>query len=61
MPKCDNQTSARFFSCKFAAYFQNTFFSEHFWIAASGISTSIVEYHCLLLQVLLEITNLKIF
>ena len=30
-----NRTSAWMFSCKFAAYFQNTFFSEHLWRAAS--------------------------
>ena len=45
MPKCDfnkvvlhlywNHTSAWVFSCKFAAYFQNTFSWEHFWMAAS--------------------------
>ena len=33
-----NHTSARVFSCKFAAYFQNTFFKEHLWIAASDDS-----------------------
>ena len=38
MPKFDywNHTSAWVFSCKFAAYFQNTFFLEHLWTAASG-------------------------
>ena len=45
MPKCDfnniakqlywNHTSAWVFFCKFAAYFQNTFYSEHLWTAAS--------------------------
>ena len=45
MSKCDfnkvlkqlywNHTSAWVFSCKFAAYFQNTFSLEHFWRAAS--------------------------
>ena len=30
-----NRTSAWVFSCKFAAYFQNTFSKEHFWTAAS--------------------------
>ena len=39
MPKCDfnkiaNHTSAGVFSCKFAAYFQNTFSNEHLWMAA---------------------------
>ena len=33
MPKCDFNKVA--FSCKFAAYFQNTFFQEHLWVAAS--------------------------
>ena len=42
MPKCDfnkvakqlnwNHTSAWVFSCKFAAYFQNTFSWEHLWV-----------------------------
>ena len=31
-----NQTSAWVFSCKFAAYFQNTFTQKHLWRAASG-------------------------
>ena len=45
MPKCDfnkvalqlywNRTSAWASSCKFAAYFQNTFFKKHLWVAAS--------------------------
>ena len=45
MPKCDfnkadlqlysNQTSAWVFSCKFAAYFQNTFYQERLWMTAS--------------------------
>ena len=30
-----NQTSAWVFSCKFAAYFQNTFSWEHLWMAVS--------------------------
>ena len=30
-----NHTSSRVFSCTFAAYFQNTFSSEHLWRAAS--------------------------
>ena len=44
MPKCDfkkaverlywNHTSAWVFSCKFAAYFQNTFSQEHLWMPA---------------------------
>ena len=40
MPKCDfgNRTSAWMFSCKFAAYFENTFFQEHLWVAASVVS-----------------------
>ena len=37
MPKCDFKkvASAWVFSCKFAAYFQNIFPSEHLWTAAS--------------------------
>ena len=35
-----NHTSALVFSCKFAAYFQNTFSQEHLWVAASDISPS---------------------
>ena len=45
MPKCDfnkvalqlysNRTSVWVFSCRFFAYFRNTFFKEHFWMAAS--------------------------
>ena len=45
MPKCNfnkvalqlylNRTSACVFSCKLAAYFQNTFFQEHLWVADS--------------------------
>ena len=45
MLKCDfnkaalqiywNHTSAWVFSCKSAAYFQNTYFLEHLWMAAS--------------------------
>ena len=45
MPKCDfkkqlywNYLSAWMFSCKFAAYFQNIFSSEHLWSAASLMS-----------------------
>ena len=34
IPKCD--TSAWVFSCKSVAYFQNTFFYEYLWMAASG-------------------------
>ena len=30
-----NRTSAWVFSCKFAAYFRNTFSQEHLWVAAS--------------------------
>ena len=33
-----NHTSAWVFSCKFAAYFQNSFYYEHIWIAASVIT-----------------------
>ena len=40
MPKCDFNTSAWVFSCKFATY-QNTFFYEDFWRAASDDTTGI--------------------
>ena len=32
-----NHTSTWVFSCKFAAYFRNTFSYEHLWMAASGV------------------------
>ena len=32
-----SRTSAWVFSCKFVAYFQNTFSTEHLWMAASEI------------------------
>ena len=35
MQLCWNHTFAWVFSCKFAAYFQNTFSYEHLWVAAS--------------------------
>ena len=34
VPKCDFNKVA-LLSCKFAAYFQNTFSKEHLWTAAS--------------------------
>ena len=34
-----NHTSAWVFSCKFAAYFQNTFSWEHLWVTASQSGT----------------------
>ena len=45
MLKCDfnevaNHTWAWVFSCKFAAYFQNTFSYNHLWVAAF-----VVRYH----------------
>ena len=50
VPKCNlnkvalqlylNHTSASVFSCKFAAYFQNTFSLEHSWRAASENKTT---------------------
>ena len=50
MSKCDfnkvalqlywNHTLTWVFSCKFAAYFQSTFSSEHIWKAASGNFTT---------------------
>ena len=33
-----SHTSAWVFSCRFAAYFQNTFFKEHLWVAASELN-----------------------
>ena len=48
MPKCNfnkvalqlygNLTLVWMFSCKFAAYFQNTFFQEHLWTTASAFN-----------------------
>ena len=35
-------TSAWVFSCKFAAYFQNTFSYEHLWTAASDMRKSTI-------------------
>ena len=37
MPKYDFNKVAKQISCKFAAYFQNTFFKEHLWVTASEI------------------------
>ena len=52
MPKCDfnnialqlywNRISAWMFSCKLAAYFQNTFSYEHLWMAASAVANLII-------------------
>ena len=60
MPKCDfnkvalqlcwNQTSAWVFSCKFASYFQNIFFQEHLWVAASVLYTYIFNISLNLLR-----------
>ena len=36
---CWNQTSAWVFSCKFAVYFQNTFYQVHLRVAACGVKT----------------------
>ena len=41
MPKCDFNTSAWVFSCKFATYLQNTFSYEDFWRAASDDTAGI--------------------
>ena len=35
-----SHTSTWVFSCKFAAYFQNTFYLEHLWEVASGFKKS---------------------
>ena len=61
MPKCDfnkdekqlywNRTSAGFFSCKFAAYFQNTLSYEQLLVAASICRTDALSMRfCLKLQ-----------
>ena len=54
MQKCDfnevalqlywNLTSALVFSCKFAAYFQSTFFYGHPWVVASELSKFFLMY-----------------
>ena len=66
MPKCDfnkvskqlqlwwNRTSAWVFSCKFAAYFQNTFSQEHIWIVSELFHFSnhskLIAFHILILR-----------
>ena len=40
-----NRISACVFTCKFAAYFQNTFFTEHLWKAVSVNQKTIYKYH----------------
>ena len=62
MPKCDfskvalqlygNRTLAWVLSCKFAAYFQDTFSYKHLWTAASVEST---------FSKLLRVASIKIF
>ena len=39
-----NHTSTWVFLCKFAAYFQNTFFEEHLSMAASESSSTRFQY-----------------
>ena len=39
-----NHTSAWVFSCKFSAYFQNTFSLEHLWMADSASSLKWIRY-----------------
>ena len=66
MPKCGfnkvakqlywNSTSAWGFSCKFAAYFQNTFSTEHLWMATSG-KTSSSLFWCLYFELWLYFTH----
>ena len=47
VPKCDfNKVAKQLFSCKFAAYFQNIFFKEHFWVTASEITLQFNEGIC---------------
>ena len=53
MPKCDfNKVALWVFSCKFAAYFQNTFSKEHLWVAASALRCCgfSVRVKCFVLQ-----------
>ena len=45
-----NRTLAWVFSCKFAAYFENTFYEEHLWLAASELRRSISQSYKLLPQ-----------
>ena len=47
-----NQTSAWVFSCKFAAYLQNTFFWEHLWRDDSVLSSCSVLSQLSLLKTL---------
>ena len=53
MPKCDFNKVAKawVFSCKFAAYFQNSFSQEHLWVAASVILFNIYldDIFCMIL------------
>ena len=54
MPKCTfnkvakqpywNRTLAWVFSCKFAAYFQNTFSQEHLWVAAFAVVINQIQF-----------------
>ena len=39
-----NHTSTWVFSCKSAAYFQNTFFEEQLWRAASGLNNFMMHF-----------------
>ena len=39
-----NRTSAWVFSCKFAAYFQNTFSQEHLWVAAFAVVINQIQF-----------------
>ena len=39
-----NNTPAWVFSCKSAAYFQNTFSQEHLWVAASDMFDQRIEF-----------------
>ena len=60
MQKCDfnkvakqlywNHTSAGLFSCKFAAYFQNSFFIKHLWVAASALL--FYDFECLMFNII---------
>ena len=64
-------TLAWIFSCKFAAYFQNIFFQEHLWTAASEAFVGVtrcsidtfkwLEYLVVVGKCFIRLTHIKIF
>ena len=58
MSRCDfNKLQSKshlvtMFSCKFAAYFQNTFSKEHLWVAASDITQQLQMFPSLMTECL---------